>query len=167
MKKLTFLLLTGFIITNLSAQMTIPNAQAMFIYNFSKLVEWPANYKTGPFVIGVLGNATIISELETFTSGKMVGAQNIVVEMYKEVADIGKCNMLFVTYGKTKFLSEVKSTLANKSTLIITERNGALDEGAAINFLVIGDRLKFEFSPSNTTKAGVKYSTKLTEMAYK
>ncbi len=34
----------------------ISDAQAMFIYNFSRLVKWPANATQDDFIIGVLGN---------------------------------------------------------------------------------------------------------------
>ena len=168
MKKVLFaMIIAGFLINGLFAQTGIPKAQAMFIYNFSRLIEWPASYKTGSFVIGILGSGEIISELEAYTSGKSVGSQAIIVKQYKEAGDIDKCHILFVTYSKTKNLSELENVLNNKSTLIITEKNGAVTEGSAINFLVVGDKLKFEISQGNATRYGIKYSAKLTEMAYK
>lgn len=148
-------------------QTGIAKAQAMFIYNFSRLIEWPASYKTGSFVIGVLGSGEITSELESYTTGKSVGTQQIVVKQFRDPGEIDKCHILFVPFSKTKILGEVLSSLANKSTLIITEKNGAVEEGSAINFLLIGDKLKFEISQGNATRYGIKYSSKLTEMAYK
>ncbi|HJX71050.1 MAG TPA: YfiR family protein, partial [Bacteroidales bacterium] len=78
-----------------------------------------------------------------------------------------KCHILFVTFAKTKIMADLLNSLGNKSTLIITEKNGAVNEGSAINFLVVGDKLKFEISEGNATKYGIKYSAKLTEMAFK
>lgn len=161
------MIIAGFLFNNSFAQTGIPKAQAMFIYNFSRLIEWPASYKTGSFVIGVLGSGEIISELEAYTAGKSVGSQAIIVKQYKEAGDVDKCHILFVTYSKTKNLSELENVLNNKSTLIITEKNGAVTEGSAINFLVVGDKLKFEISQGNATRYGIKCSAKLTEMAYK
>jgi hypothetical protein len=57
--------------------------------------------------------------------------------------------------------------LSSKNTLVITEKNGAIEQGSAINFVVIGDKLKFELSPGNATKYDIKISSKLNEMAYK
>lgn len=167
MKRILLLVITGFVVFHGDAQVEIPEAQAMFIYNFSRLTEWPAEYKTGPFVIGVLGNGTIIKELEEYTQGKRVGAQSIVIKQYKDVGDIGRCHMLFVPCFKTKSLAEIKNAVASHSTLIISEKRGALEDGAAINFLVVEDRLKYEFSAANSKRAGIKYSTKLSEMSYK
>lgn len=166
MKRLALILIAGLFIHNLHAQMEVPAAQAMFIYNFSRLTEWPASYKTGPFIIGVLGNSSIIRELKNYTQGKKVGTQSIVIKQYTEVGEIQQCHMLFITYGKTKYMAELNKTLANKHTLLIAERRGALEQGAAINFVLVDERLKFEFSPTNSTRSGIKYSSKLSEMAY-
>ncbi len=168
MKKTALVMMMAvFFLTASNAQTGIAKAQAMFIYNFSRLIEWPASYKTGSFVIGVLGTGEIISELQAYTTGKRVGTQQIVVRQYREPAEVDKCHILFVTFPKTKVLGEMVNMLRNKSTLIITEKNGAVEAGSAINFLLIGDRLKFEISQGNATKYGIKYSSKLTEMAYK
>ncbi len=168
MKKIVLvMIISGFIGLMSNAQTGIAKAQAMFIYNFSRLIEWPASYKTGSFVIGVLGTGEITSELESYTIGKRVGAQEIVVKQYRDPGEVDKCHILFVTFAKTKNLGELVSSLGNKSTLIITEKNGAVIEGSAINFLVVGDKLKFEINQGNATKYGIKYSAKLTEMAYK
>jgi hypothetical protein len=52
-----------------------------------------------------------------------------------------------------------------KSTLIITEKNGGLDEGAAINFIILEDKMRFELKPENANKYGIKFSSKLQEMS--
>jgi hypothetical protein len=51
------------------------------------------------------------------------------------------------------------------SILIISEKSGALNEGAAINFIIQEDKLKFELKGENASKYGIKVSSKLQEMA--
>jgi len=149
------------------AQTEIPRAQAMFIYNFSRLIEWPAEYKTGPYIIGVIGSCQTLNDLESFTTGKSVGSQPIAVKKFNSVDEISSCQILFVPFSKTKDLAMIVPKLQNKSTLIITEKNGAVENGSAINFLIIEDKLKFEIKPSNITKYNLKVSSKLSEMAFK
>ena len=151
----------------MSSQTGIPRAQAMFIYNFSRLIEWPASYKSGPFIIGVLGNSNTLSELTSYTANKTVGSQKINVRKFDAPGEIGVCHILFVPFGKTKMMGDIISTLGNKSTLIICEKSGSIDKGAAINFVTIGDRLKFEVKAANATSKNIKMSSKLNEMAYK
>ena len=150
-----------------NAQTQIARAQAMFIYNFSRLIEWPANYKNGPFVIGILGSSALQEQLLVYTSGKRVGSQPITVKSFRSPADVSTCHILFVTFSSTKLMSNVVNSVKGKSTLMITEKNGAIKQGSAINFVVVGDKLKFELSSSNAIKYNIKISSKLNEMAYK
>lgn len=167
MKKLICLLGLFIILTSMNSQTGIPRAQAMFIYNFSRLVEWPASYKSGQFVIGVFGASSTYDELKTYTTNKAVGSQQIVVKKFESAAEIGQCHILFVPFNRTKQMSEINDVLKSKSTLLICEKNGAIDLGAALNFIVIGDKLKFEVSLGNATRKNIKMSSKLSEMAYK
>jgi len=163
----TILLYLGLILLTLPirGQTVIPKAQAMFIYNFSRLIEWPVAYKTGPFIIGVLGNSSVADELETYTLGKKVGIQEIQVKKYKTVQEIALCHILFIPFARTKQLGEIQEALKGKNTLLITEKGGALTEGSAINFVLLADKIKFEIQTDNISKYGLKYSTKLQEMA--
>jgi hypothetical protein len=147
------------------AQTNIASAQSMFIYNFSRLIEWPVSYKSGPFIIATMGSG-LTSELNNYTKGKRVGSQVIEVKQFKNPEDITKCHILFVPFSRTKQMNEILTKLSGQNTLIIAEKNGAIDEGAAINFVIVGDKLKFELKPENASKYGIKLSSKLTEMAY-
>ncbi|MBN1596975.1 MAG: YfiR family protein [Bacteroidales bacterium] len=167
MRRLITLILFVSVCLGAKAQTGIPRAQAMFIYNFSRLIEWPANYKTGPFVIGVVGSTPTLAEIETYALGKNVGSQPIAIKKFNSPSEISTCHILFVPFSKTKLLSEIIPAVQDKSTLIITEKNGAIDEGASINFVIIGDKLKFEIKPSNLTRVNIKVSSKLSEMAFK
>ncbi len=146
-------------------QSTIPKAQTMFIYNFSRLIEWPPDYRSGNFVIGVLGATEITMELELYTKGKKVGTRDISIVRYKSPQEINTCHILFVPFEKTKQLPQILSQINGKSTLIITEKSGALDEGSSINFLLVDDKLKFEIKADNALKSGIKFSSKLQEMS--
>jgi hypothetical protein len=147
------------------AQTGIPRAQAMFIYNFSRLIEWPTNYKTGPFVIGTFGPSPVADELTSYTTGKKVGTQDITIQEIKSVDEINKCHILFIPFSRTKQIDQIVSRIGNMSTLLITEKGGAIDLGSAINFLIVGDKLKFEMKQANASKYGIKVSAKLQEMA--
>ncbi len=165
MKKIIGTLIALFMVSTAYMQTTIPKAQTLFIYNFSRLIEWPANYRTGNFIIGVLGSSEVAAELEAYTKGKKVGTQNIEILRYKAPTEIQNCHILFVPFSRTKQISEVLAGMSGKSTLIITEKNGALAEGAAINFIILEDKMRFELKPENANKFGIKFSSKLQEMS--
>jgi hypothetical protein len=95
----------------------------------------------------------------------MVGNQPITVVKYSTAQAITKCHILFVPFGKTKELSTILGVLGGAKTLIITEKRGALEEGAAINFVIVEDKLKFELKAGNASKLGLKIHSNLENMA--
>jgi hypothetical protein len=115
----------------------------------------------------VLGTSTVADELETYTQGKKIGTQEIQIIRFKTMEEISTCHILFVPFARSKQLAEISSSLqaAGKSVLIISEKNGALNEGSAINFIIQEDKLKFELKGENASKNGIKVSSKLQEMA--
>jgi len=147
------------------SQASIAQAQAVFIYNFTRLIEWPAEYKSGPFTIGILGSSDLYDEIKNYTNGKMVGSQPINAVKYNAIEFIGKCHILFVPFNRTKDMDAIKNKIGNNSTLIITEKKGALENGSMINFVIIEDRLKFELKISNASKIGLKIHSNLENMA--
>jgi hypothetical protein len=144
-------------------QASIEAAQSIFIYNFTRLIEWPN--KDGDFVIGVLGSGSLVSELNKTTAGKTVGMQKIVVKKIKDISEINKLNVLFVSSGNSSKLPDIITKIGSSHTLIITEKRGMIDAGAAINFVLNDDRLKFELRSANASKHGLRVLSKLESMA--
>lgn len=159
-----FLIILSFLFLS-SEQTGIPKAQAMFVYNFSRLIEWPASYKVGNFVIGVIGSSTIYNELVAFTAGKKAGTQEISVVKFKDASEITNCHILFVSFGKTSEAGTILSKVAGQSTLVIGEKSGFIEIGGAINFIIVEDKLKFQLKSVNATKFGLKVSSSLENMA--
>jgi hypothetical protein len=167
MKKLSFILIIPFVFFffRTYAQTAVAEAQAIFIYNFTRLIEWPADCKAGDFVIGVYGSAVVFSQLNNFMTGKRVGSQSIKVYKYTYITDITKCHILFVSLNKSKEMATIMGIVGANKTLVITEKRGCLSEGAAINFVIVDDKLKFELKISNASKNGLKVHSNLEAMA--
>jgi hypothetical protein len=135
--------------------------KALFMYNFTKYIEWPASHRQGDFVIGVLGNSPLTKELETIAGKQKVGSQNIVVKTYGTVDEIGYCNVLYIPPSKSSQISFVVNKLADKSTLLITDKEGLALQGAGINYIMDGDKLKYEVNKNNIEKKGLTVSNAL------
>ncbi len=140
--------------------------QTIYIWNFTKYIQWPASYQEGDFVIGVLGNSPIIPQLRGLAnSKKAVGNQRMVIKQYKTPANVDKCQILFIPNAESKYLSEVKENLKGSATLVVTEKNGLALQGSIINFILMGGKWRFELNLSEVDKAGLKVSNQLTRVA--
>jgi hypothetical protein len=147
------------------AQTSVTQAQAIFLFNFTKFVEWPLEYQKDDFVIGVCGSSETFDVIKNYFHGKTVGKQPIKVVYYQFAENITKCHLLFVAFGKTKDMAVINNRIGDSRTLIVTEKTGALRDGSAINFVVLDDKLKFELNIQNANKHGLKVLSDLKSMA--
>lgn len=160
-----FFVVLTFLNIKIYSQSSVAQAQAIFVYNFTRLIEWPAEYKTGDFVIAIYGAGELSNEIKPYTSSKMVGSQPIKVIKINTIDELSKCHILFVGFSKTKELPAITAKVGNNSTLLITEKKGGIDGGATINFTLVEDKLRFELKASNATKVGLKIHSNLENMA--
>lgn len=153
--------------TGLSQVTSVSQAQSMFIYNFSRLIQWPAGSGTGEFVIGVFGDNELYGSLLSFVANKKVGAQSIVVKKFEDPQSISRCQILFVGDSKISKFPEVISKIQDFNSLVITEKRGMVNSGSAIDFILVEDKLKFVMNTENAVKYNLTVSKSLTDMAYK
>ena len=146
-------------------EQTVAKIKVAFIYNFTRLVEWPPDYKEGDFVIGVLNaSPALLTELNTLTQ-KTSGKQKFTIKNFKSVEEIDKCNILFIPEGSNNLLAEVLKKLHGTSTLLITETEGDAKKGAAINFIIKDNKQAFELNKSNAEKNHLTVSSSLKTLA--
>lgn len=140
--------------------------KSVFTLNFIRYIGWPEAAKQGDFVIGVLRDGSIAKELNAKTVGKKFGYQNIVVKEFKNVDEVTDCQILYVSenINYSKYAQDISSKLNNSNSLIVTEVHGAIDKGSMVNFVIVDQKLKFELSPTNAGKFGLKFSNSLTSM---
>lgn len=143
-------------------------AKAAFIYNFTKFVEWNEEAENSPaFVIGVLGESPIYDALQDIAKTKKIN--NKTIEVVKCVAakpENCKCHILFIPENtEPSIFKEYCKTPSLKNALIISEKQGSLDKGSAINFLIIDNRIRFEISMNTLNKCHLKASSQLLKLA--
>jgi hypothetical protein len=137
--------------------------QALFIYNFTRYIQWPSN-NSQEFVIGILGKSNIYNELKTLVSNKKVGTSTIVVKQFASAAEIGKCQILFISNEVSSQVPQLAAELQKKNTLLITERSGLSRKGAGICFALEDGKQKFEISKANVEKTGLMINNQLIDM---
>ncbi len=139
--------------------------KAIYIYNFTKYIEWPDSYKQGNFVVGVMGNnASLINELNKMAASKTVGNQKLEIKSISADA-LAPCHILYVLSDYSSQLSEVIEKVKSKSTLIITDKAGLASKGAGINFVVQENKQKIELNKANIERYKLKVASSLVELA--
>lgn len=155
-KLLLFALLLVMIGVNTQAQDKYKN-QAMFVYNFTRMNAWPQDAQTGDFVIGVFGNSPIQKELADIAATRQAGNRTIVVKQFNNVADISKCQVMYVSSSQSRQVEAISQKLKQDRipALLITDSRNSLDMGAAVNFILDNDRQRYEISETNAKGVGI------------
>jgi hypothetical protein len=142
-----------------------PALKAMYIYNFCSQTEYPAEYRSGDFVVGVLGSSPVYDELQKIAQSKKVGTQTMVVKSFSSASSVSKCHLLFISEDQSGSLSKVMISIGSANTLIVGEKEGLCKEGASMNFVLRDQKLKFELSSPNMEKRGLKPTSYLEKLA--
>ncbi|MBN2348714.1 MAG: YfiR family protein [Bacteroidales bacterium] len=142
--------------------------QAAYIYNFTNFIEWPSEYRQGNFIIGVLDqDKALLSEFNAIAAKRSVKGQTIEIKAFNSVSDISKCHILFVPKSQSKNLLQVMEKVNRFNTLVVSADNGAINKGAAINFVMADNKLNFEIKSENASKLGLKLAPDLERLAMK
>jgi hypothetical protein len=173
MKKLLFILLLPLVLLTQSAAVKLDQSEeagarikAIYIYNFTKYIEWPAEYKDGNFVIGVYGtNIPLLNELNKMATSKTVGAQKMEVKNINSPAEAALCHIVYILTDNSASLPDVIGKVKGKSALIVTDKAGMAKLGAGINFSVVENKQKIELNRANIERYKLKVASTLVEMA--
>ncbi len=166
MKRLSFVLIAYFCAVPLFAQERATHEiHAAMLYNFIKYVQWPNETEPGEFVVGVIGEEKVFNTLKSWYDGKPKGTKKYVIKQLASAAEAGDCQVVYVGKSKSREFENIKTSVAGKSVLTITDGNGLGQKGSCINFKVIDGKLKFELNQAVVTSANLKVSGQLTSMA--
>lgn len=136
--------------------------KALYIYQFTKMINWPSETKTGMFRIGVLGSFDAYKEISDVTMGRNVGSQNIEVMNVFSIQQlpITEFHMLLVgdDYCTVEKLNAVKANLKSDATLIITSKINYSNSLACIGFEGQGKSFQYNYSENCIKTSGLAYS---------
>lgn len=140
------------------------NLKAMFILNFIKYVEWPQEIDN-TFRIAIVGESEIKEALITMIKMKpsMEGKRIEIITL--EEGEVRPCQMIFIPSEESKELASIIKGYQGKGVLIITDENHHASKGAAINLINIDNKIRFEIYLNQAKLAGIKISSKLSELA--
>nr|WP_321407165.1 YfiR family protein [uncultured Carboxylicivirga sp.] len=161
-QKLIFLLLVLCIATTEEAFSQMAKFKALFLYNFTQNVEWPPSASNpNEFVITVIGDKEMATELEKLAQVKKVGTKTIVIKQENQVKNLEDSHVIFLSAGKSSLMSMLSSDQDGKPALLISSKEGLCSDGAAISFTTVDGKLRYEICSSNIEKHGLKVNNKL------
>lgn len=158
-----FIWLTALLLLSGSTYSQQSKFKAIIVYNFTKYIEWP-NITNNEFVISVLDNKELSSELKTIAEKKKIGVNKLIIKDITQIEEIGNCQIVYIPSRRLNDLPKCLTKSQNQNVLIITEIDNGCQKGAGINILSDGGKLNFEIKKNNITSKGLTLSSYLVEM---
>lgn len=141
------------------------NFKAVFIYNFTKYVQWSEQDTSPTFDILIIGESSILYSLKNIAEKRRVGKRGIVVKQVQNINNLGYCHVLFISVSEKKRLKQILHAISDQNTLIISDSEGFAHKGVAINFIYDNGKIKFELNKRAFDRAGLQVSSKLLKLA--
>ncbi|TRX72473.1 YfiR family protein [Carboxylicivirga sp. M1479] len=141
--------------------------KALFLYNFTKNIEWPSGSNGSDLVITILGDDEISTELEKIAKVKKAGNKSIKVVSARSVKDVGDSHIVFLGSSKSSLMKSLSYAHQNNPVLLVADKDGLCKQGAAISFLTVGGKLRYQISPQTIEAHNLKVTQKIISLGIK
>lgn len=139
--------------------------KAAFLYNFVKYVDLPRAPAPGAIVVGILGSDPYKGSFGII-NGKAVQGRTLVVKyLGTRLEDPRGVDVLFINDSERDHLREIIEKVGKSGVLTVGETKGFAQDGGMINFIMDGNKVRFEVNPDAAGRANVKISSQLLRLA--
>jgi YfiR/HmsC-like len=144
--------------------------KAEFLERFTQFIDWPAdssnNNPDKPFCICVTGKNPFGSYLQdTAAQVKIKGKPVEIHQIDQLVAELPKCQILFIARTEKERLSDILKLTHDKPILTVGDTRGFAEDGVLVNFYTSGNYIRFEVNIDRAEKSKLKFSSRLLKLA--
>lgn len=148
--------------------MPISRQKATTLFNFLGFIEFPPSTlpkPDSPLVIGVTGADNVYDELGDILKGRLVNGHPVLRRRLQEVDGLSGVHLLFVGGKVNLAQSSLVKTARSSSVLLVTEVPDGLESGAIFNFVMEGERVRFEAALEAADRASIRISSRILTLA--
>lgn len=143
-----------------------PTLKALFVYNFTKHIEWPAAVmNSARFTVGFYGANEVRDQFVRVSKGRTAFDKPMEVRTINGIDQISGLHILYIGKLQSGQAEKVIQQFSDKGVLIITEDKSMIAKGAGINMIRKGENLRFELNEPALRKSGLKVSNHLISLA--
>jgi hypothetical protein len=139
--------------------------EAAYLYKFGGYITWPdRSFATAdsPLVIGVAGADALANDLATLVAGRDIGGHPVLVRRIQPSDPLNGVNILFIGTRSDSLISAARDL----PILVVADGQDGLDRGAAVSFVLVDDRVRFDVALDTAQQNGLKLSALLLSVAH-
>jgi hypothetical protein len=137
--------------------------KAAYLFNFAKLVEWPASTPADTLTICFVGASGVHDAFARAAGAKQVGARRIVVKPVSAPEPHAGCDVLYFEASLAGGAQHAET--AAPAALTISDAQGFAAQGGMIELFSEGNRLRFKINLPVAQRAGLRISSSLLQLA--
>ena len=142
--------------------------KAIFLFNFTQFVQWPAKAfpePQAPLVIGVLGDDPFGGYLDAAVRGESVNTHSLTVQRYRRVEDIKECHLLFISSSESARMKEILTALKDRPILTVGDIESFSVHGGMVRFVIEKGKIRLRINEDRAKAADLTISSKLLRLA--
>jgi len=142
--------------------------KAIFLFNFVQFVTWPAAAfpdRRTPIIIGILGDDPFGPFLEDAVRGEVIDGRPLTIKRFQGVEEVIDSHILFISKSETGRLSQILAAVRGHNILTVGETEAFAHQGGVINFITVGNKVRYEINVEAAERAHLDISSKLLRLA--
>jgi hypothetical protein len=142
-------------------------AKALFLFNFTRFVQWPPDAFSSPEAtinICIAGDDPFDSSLD-FVKTRLVNNRGVKIKLLEWPADTRNCHVLFVSSSEETRMLKILSTVLRQPLLTVSDINRFALKGGVIEMYVHDNRVRFRINTSAAMKHRLNIGSHLLELS--
>lgn len=142
--------------------------KAAYLYNFGRFVQWPPNAAAAQgnsFPICVIGQDPFGPVLDSILAGESIDGRKVVARRIATSQDAVNCRILYVSSSEESRLKELFAALDKSGVLTVSDIPEFSQRGGMIQFVMEGNKIRFEVNLTSAQDAGLILSSDLLKVA--
>ncbi|HZZ17761.1 MAG TPA: YfiR family protein [Opitutaceae bacterium] len=138
--------------------------KAVFLFNFTQFVEWPArafSEPDSPIIIGILGEDPFGDFIDQVVQGERVNSRPVRVRRISGTEGIAACNILFVSKSESGNIRKTLAEVRGRPILTVSDASEFTRDGGIIRFFDDDHRVRLVINNEAAISDGLKISSKL------
>jgi hypothetical protein len=145
--------------------------KAAFLYNFSRLINWPTivfkDHKNS-FNLCFIGKDSFANALQSINNKKVFidhTIRHIKIHRFVTLKNIKHCQIVYISQSEKKQLTTILTYLKQYPILSVSEIQNFADKGGHIRLFLVNNKLKLEINLSVIEHSQLKISSRILTLA--
>lgn len=139
--------------------------KATYLYKFLPFVSWSGGKQPGSYLLCVVGDDPFGLMLDRAVSGQTIEGRPIEVQRMALLRRDSGCHLVYAAGSAAQPVAAILAELRGRPVLSVTD--GARDSASRgmVNFVIAGNRVRFEIDDAIVAEGGLSISSKLLGLA--